>query len=295
MEKETSTTHSDTEAGTGLSAPIRGALLIFFVGCSFVVFNVGGYNNFMPAAMTLFMRSAVAGILVLSTLILCKTRGKGNIFCRLSFSFLFASVGLLLAWFFGKWYQLIPGLSIDTVEGIAIAKVAEVIPIVFAILVGTWLIERSYTPVFLTGGESKRSVKLGILLSPVALIPFFAMGGLGLSADIMTIVGWLPWMCVFGLSNGFMEELMIRGLFLKKYDSLFGQRQSLVLTSVIFAFFHQAVLQYTDIVTFIAFLMVTFLLGLVWGYIMQKSDSIWGAVIAHAIADILLLITVFGV
>jgi membrane protease YdiL (CAAX protease family) len=91
-----------------------------------------------------------------------------------------------------------------------------------------------------------------------------------------------------------MEELMIRGLFLKKYDSLFGRRQSLVLTSAIFALFHQAVLQYTDIVTYIVFLGVTFLLGLTWGYIMQKSDSIWGAVIAHAVADILLLIVAFG-
>lgn len=295
MEKENSISHPDTENRTNLSSLRRGALLVFFVGCSFAVFNIGGYNNFVPGNMVLFMRSAIAGILVLSTLILYKTRGIGDIFCKVSFSFLFASVGLLLAWFFGKWYQLVPGLTTSTVEGVTVAKVAEVIPIIVAILVGTWLLERSYTPVFLTGGSLKKSIGLGLLLSPVALIPFFAMGGLGLSADIMTIVGWLPWMCVFGFSNGFMEELMIRGLFLKKYDSLFGQRQALLLTSVIFAFFHQAVLQYTDIATFMAFLVVTFLLGLVWGYIMQKSDSIWGAVIAHAIADILLLITVFGV
>ena len=88
---------------------------------------------------------------------------------------------------------------------------------------------------------------------------------------------------------------MIRGLFLKKYGSLFGRRQSLLLTSVIFALFHQAILQYTDVVTYIAFLIITFLLGLAWGYIMQKSDSIWGAVVAHAVADILLLIAAFGV
>ena len=295
MERETKTETSDTGVGTSFDPVIRGALMVLFVVCSFIVFNVGGYNSFVPGDLVLIMRIAIAGILVLTTLVLYRTKGRDSVFSRLSCAFLFASIGLLLAFFFGKWYQLIPGLSTDTVEGTTIAKVAEVIPIVFAILVGTWLIERSYSPVFLTGGYRKRSLKLGILLSPVALNPFFAMGGLGLSADIVTILGWLPWLCVFGLSNGFMEELMIRGLFLKKYDSLFGQRQSLVLTSVIFAIFHQAVMQYTDIATFTAFLVVTFLLGLVWGYIMQKSDSIWGAVIAHAIADILLLITVFGV
>jgi membrane protease YdiL (CAAX protease family) len=295
MEREVSTVTSDTGVGTGFSSIIKGTLMILFVICSFIVFNVGGYNNFVPGDVVLLTRSAIAGILVLTTLVLYRTKDRDSVFLQISFAFLIASIGLLLAFFFGKWYQLIPGLSTDTVEGTTIAKVAEVIPIVFAILVGTWLIERSYKPVFLTGGNHKKSLGLGLILSPVALIPFFAMGGLGLSAGIETIAAWLPWLCVFGFSNGFMEELMIRGLFLKRYDSLFGQRQSLVLTSVIFAFFHQAVLQYTDMVTFMAFLVVTFLLGLVWGYIMQKSDSIWGAVVAHAVADILLLITVFGV
>ena len=88
---------------------------------------------------------------------------------------------------------------------------------------------------------------------------------------------------------------MVRGIFLKKYDSIFGQRTSLLLTSIIFAIFHQAILQYTDPISFSIFLGITFVLGLAWGYIMQKSDNIWGAVLAHAIADILLILTVFGV
>lgn len=294
MEKESSESPSTTETRTGFGPATRGALMILFVGCSFLVFNVGGYNNFIPASMVLLTRSVIAGILVISTLVLYRMKGRGNEFWRLSFSFLTASIGLLLAWFLGKWYELVPGLSLSTVEGVTIAKLAEVLPIIVPILVGAWLMERDYTPIFLTGGNLKKSLKLGLILSPVALIPFLALGGLGISAGIETIIAWMPWMCVFGFSNGFMEELMIRGLFLKKYDSLFGRRQSLVLTSAIFALFHQAVLQYTDIVTYIVFLGVTFLLGLTWGYIMQKSDSIWGAVIAHAVADILLLIVAFG-
>ncbi|MFW9961196.1 MAG: CPBP family intramembrane glutamic endopeptidase [Candidatus Thorarchaeota archaeon] len=295
MDKENSELSMEKGSEADFSPMVKGFLMILFIGCSFLVFNVGGYNNFIPNNLTLLTRFVIVCILSLCTFILYKKDSTQNGFWRLSFSFLIASIGLLCAWIFGRWYELIPGLSLTTIEGVALAKFAEVLPIVIPIIIGIWLVERDFTMIFLSGGNLKRSVILGLVLSPVALIPFFALGGLGLSASIGLIIGWIPWMLVFAFSNAFMEELMIRGLFLKKYNSLFGQTQSLVLTSVIFAIFHQAILSYTDIIMFSAFLGITFVLGLVWGYIMQNSRNIWGAVIAHAVADILLLLTVFGV
>ena len=273
----------------------NGLLLILLIGCSFLAFNIGGYNNFIPYDWKLLVRILVASILFLSTFILYKTEGSSNKYWRLSYAFFISSVGLLLAWPFGRWYLLIPGLSLSTVQGISIAKVAEVLPIILTILVGTWLVERDFTPIFLRGGNLKKTFKFGLLVSPVALIPFVALGGLSLSIGLDMIVVWIPWLCVFSFSNAFMEELMIRGLFLKKYNSMFGKNTSLLLTSVIFALLHQAIIEYTDPITFSIFLGITFLLGLSWGFVMQKSDSIWGAVLAHAVADILFLITVFGV
>jgi len=299
LKKENSKNSSEQgtvfEGHTGLSSTSKGLCMIVLTTCSFLVFNVGGYNNFIPTTLKLPARISVVGIMLLSTFILYRLEGKGNKYCKISFSFLIVSIGLLLAWYFGRWYDLIPGLSTSTVEGVAVAKIGEVLPIVLAMLVGTWLIEKDFTPVFIRGGDLKKTFKLGLIISPVAFIPFVALGGIGLSVGLDVIVSWLPWMCAFAFSNAFMEELMIRGLFLKKYDSLFGQRVSLLLTSVVFAIFHQAILEYTDFITFSVFLGITFLLGLSWGYIMQKSDNIWGAVLAHAIADILFLLVVFGV
>ena len=280
---------------TEFSPIVRGVLFLLFIGCSFLVFNVGGYNNFIPANLILLTRICVVLVLLLSTGILYQSKRTWKRHWRISFSFLLASIGLLLAWFFGRWYQLIPGLSTSTVEGVAIAKVAEVLPIVLSILVGTWLIEKDFTPIYLRGGNLKKSLKLGLLGSPVALIPFVALGGLSLSAGLDMIAALMPWMCIFAFSNAFMEELMIRGLFLKKFEVIFGERLSLLLTSVVFGILHTAIIEYTDIVTFSVFLGITFVLGLVWGYVMQKSDNIWGAVLAHAIADILFILTVFGV
>ncbi|TFH08701.1 MAG: CPBP family intramembrane metalloprotease [Candidatus Thorarchaeota archaeon] len=298
MENEPSKDSSDQISTVGkedsFKKSLNGLLLVLFTACSFLVINVGGYNNFIPTDMKLLARVLVVGVLLVATLILYRTEGAWKRYWRLSFSFLLSSIGLLLAWFFGRWYELIPGLTTSTVEGIAVAKLAEVLPIISTILVGMWLVERDFTQIFLRGGDLKKTFKLGLLLSPIALIPFIALGGLGLSAGIDEIVSWMPWMCVFAFSNAFMEELMVRGIFLKKYDSLFGQRVSLLLTSVIFAILHQAIIQYTDPITFSIFMGITFILGLSWGYIMQKSDNIWGAVLAHAIADILFILTVFG-
>lgn len=294
----TNATHepsSEVSAVTNNRSITNGLLFIVFTSVSFLAFNIGGYNNFIPSGWKLIVRIIVASILVLSTITLYKIEGRWNKYWKISYSLLISSVGLVLAGFFGNWYALIPGLSLGTVEGIAIAKVAEVLPIVVTILFGTWLIERDFTPVFLRGGDLKKTFKIGLIVSPVALIPFFALGGLSLSVGLDVILAWLPWMCIFGFSNAFMEELMVRGLFLKKYNAIFGKNTSLLLTSVIFALLHQAIIGFTDPVTFTIFLLITFILGISWGYVMQKSESIWGAVLAHAIADILFLITVFGI
>lgn len=291
MEQERS---SMDEVETEFSPMIKGVLWLLFIGCSFLVLNIGGYNSFIPSNMIPFVRISIVVILLIPTIILYRTEGRWNRYWLLSFSFLIASVGLLLAYFLGRWYQLIPGLSTSTIQGVAIAKFSEVLPIVSAILVGMWLVDKDFTKIFLQGGNLRKSAKLGGLASLAALIPFVLMGGLGLSTSPAMILSWIPWMCVFAVSNAFMEELMIRGIFLRNYEALLGERQSLILTSVIFAVFHQAIIGYTDFASFSIFMGMTFFLGLIWGYVIQKSDSIWGAVLAHAIADIFFVLAVFG-
>jgi membrane protease YdiL (CAAX protease family) len=280
---------------TKFSPMIQGLLFLFFIGCSFLVFNVGGYNSFIPSDMILLVRLSLVGVLLIPTFILYRAEGKWNKYWKLSFSFLISSIGLWLAWIFGRWYQLIPGLSTSTVHGAAVVKIAEVIPIISAILVGMWLVEKDFSSIYLSGGDLRKSIKLGLIASLAALLPFVLVGGLGLTATPAMILSWMPWMCAFAVSNAFMEELMIRGIFLRKYESIIGQRQSLVLTSVIFAIFHQAIIGYTDFISFSVFMGMTFILGLIWAYVIQKSDNIWGSVFAHTIADIFFILAVFGV
>jgi len=280
---------------TDFSAVTKVALALLFIGCSFLVFNVGGYNSFIPSDLVLLSRFVVVVILLIPTFILFRLEGTWNKYWKLSFSFWISSIGMLLAWFLGRWYQLIPGLSTSTVPGVAVAKVSEVLPIITGILVGMYLVDKDFTQVYIRGGDLGKSIKLGLLASLAALLPFVLVGGLGLTASPSMIVSWIPWMCLFATSNAFMEELMVRGIFLRKYESILGQKQSLLLTSVIFAIFHQAIIGYTDLLSLSVFMGMTFFLGLIWGYVIQQSDNIWGAVLAHTVADIFFVLAVFGV
>jgi membrane protease YdiL (CAAX protease family) len=268
-------------------------LFLIFIGFSFLSFTVGGYNNFISNDIRPLIRAIVFGTFAVLTYVAKKSE-KLHHYWRIIFSFTISSAGLLAAWYLGRWYQLIPGLSISTVEGVAIAKVAEVLPIVVAISVGVWIVDKKMSSVFLKGGNIRQSTMLGLLFSPLGLIPFLVLGGLGITVEAELILTWIPWIFAFSFANSLMEELMIRGLFLRKYATFFGQKGSLLLTSLIFALFHFGLLESADFVTASVFYTFTFVLGLSWGYITQKSDNIWGSVLAHMVADALGILAVFG-
>jgi membrane protease YdiL (CAAX protease family) len=99
-----------------------------------------------------------------------------------------------------------------------------------------------------------------------------------------------PWILLFVLSNGFMEELLYRGIFLKQYESFLGKGLSVVLTAFVFTLIHT---QVTYAAQMIQFLVIVLVLSLVWGFLIQKSDSLWGAVLFHAAADCLVIFGAF--
>ncbi len=68
----------------------------------------------------------------------------------------------------------------------------------------------------------------------------------------------------------FCEELLFRGLILDRL-SRFGRAKAIFISALLFALMHQNVGQ----------LLYTFILGLVLGYIVVESGSIWGAIVVH--------------
>ncbi len=283
-----SVTNQDTES--------RNLKLGYFIIVSLVgilVYTLAGYNYFMDALTKLIVKITVSFLLFL-TVIAMKKREDVRI-KNILISFFAIALGFLLAYFLGNWYSLIPGLVADSVEGWALAKLAEVLPIVITVIVVSIYFGDNLETLYLKGGNLRKSLLLGTLVLPLSFIQYLAMGGFSVNVSIDIIAGWTPWLLLFAVSNAFMEELIFRGVLLRKLEVILGERGALIQVSLVFALIHTALLPFMGVEMVIVFVGFLFVIGGVWGYVMQKSDSIWGAVLAHTVADILFVIIAFGI
>ncbi len=81
----------------------------------------------------------------------------------------------------------------------------------------------------------------------IGLVGFSAMATFGilearaLGISMSRIIAWAPWLLIFVLTNGLFEELMARGLFLKKFEPLVGPHLANLITALVFAIGHAGV------------------------------------------------------
>ena len=199
--------------------------------------------------------------------------------------FFAVSLGVLLTHYLGNVPLQLSGFSVEMIEGVAVAKLGEALPIVLSILAIHFAFGDDMDGLYLKRGN----LRLWLI---VGLSGFAVFAGLGVLQVIGSYLRWsdvwaaLPWILIFLFSNAFMEELWFRALFLKKLEPLLGRTTSLAITSIVFAIVHISSIYVIDILLFMVALLA---LGWLWGYLMQKTNSIWGSVLIHAGADLLVI------
>jgi membrane protease YdiL (CAAX protease family) len=208
------------------------------------------------------------------------------------------SLGFALAYIVGSRPVDALGLSWHTPEGTAASKVlSEVIPVSAAIFLAAILSRRSLESLGLRGGRVWQSIGLG-LLATIPLLALFAFDPSGgrdavLSTPGAVLGSWLPWILLFSIANGFMEELWFRGLWLGAFKQVLGAPAAMHVTSLAFCIMH--VIVYWGDPMAIAMLTPAWLfMGYAYALIMRKTGSLWGPVLAHAIADVLFLLIAFS-
>ena len=184
--------------------------------------------------------------------------------------------------------------DLDTVMGWGVSKFFEAFPICVSVYVLGRYAGESFPSLGFRGGDVKRSLGYGLIVSVLGFVQYFAMVGFGFEFTFSQLISWAPWLVLFASSNAVMEELMFRGLFLGKYTELLGERVSLLLISFVFALFHGILLPFMGLNVIVVFVCFLFLQGYVWGFIFKKTGSLWGSVLAHAVADILFTLAVFS-
>lgn len=258
--------------------------IALFVLCGGII-GAAGYISFIPQYARTVLKVLMAGVTLTAWLALGR-RESLRPYRSILLGFFSVSLGLLLAQLCGNIPLRPLGLSVTTVRGVAVAKLGEALPIALSILVVHFASGGDTNGLFLRSGN----LRLGLIAGALGFAAFAGIGALqamGSGLSWATVAAALPWIAIFIFSNAIMEELWFRALFLKKLEPMVGANTALVITAFVFALVH---ISSTYVIDILLFLVALLALGLLWGWLMRKSGSIWGAVLIHAGADVLVIL-----
>lgn len=258
--------------------------------CGFLVFALT--MTFVPVLSTWFNFAGRAGLLLIFGVLWSGARGRQRLirFRPVLFAYFTAVLGLSLGFFFADSILGRFGLTTQTPAGIAVAKLSQASLIVIGVLTMAKLCGENLASLYLRAGRLMFGLGVGLLGATVCLILALqqpTVRALG-TAKFLSLT---PWVLLFVASNGFMEELLFRGLFLGRYESLVGKWPAILSTALAFTLAHMRVSYAPDMVFFLVVLLG---LSIAWGWLTQKTGSLWGSVLFHAGADLLIILPIFS-
>lgn len=296
MKIEFASSHAEvTPAGLSRSATSlfsRLGMFVVFLSCSLAVFMFS--TNYYPLFSTngSLVFSAGLTIFFLVASLLFKRSQKYTKFWPLAYAFFVASavnlVSILLA---GKYMDFVHlfGATSDN-KTYALDKVYDTLILLVPAIGLTLLSGADLKSIYLSRGNQYWKWGIGIGALVVADFVTSALIFYGTDYKLSMLPAAIGWGIVFAFSNSLLEELWVRGLFLKKYIPLVGVTGSVLLTSITFASLHFLSVAYLPATVVPIFVINTLAMGLACGILMVKTDSIWGAYLIHAAADFFLFI-----
>jgi membrane protease YdiL (CAAX protease family) len=122
-----------------------------------------------------------------------------------------------------------------------------------------------------------------LLLGAGLALPAMLLGRVGLAP--VAVVRDLPWLAPANALQALAQEVQFRGLLLGALERTMPPAVANVSQAAVFGLAHLAISYGGPEAPFVP---ITFLVGLVFGWLVQRTGSIWPAVIIHAVADIAL-------
>jgi membrane protease YdiL (CAAX protease family) len=259
----------------------------------FTLLLVGGLIVFVPAysssEVLVYVRFGTA-VAFLAAAVLLRRSERFREYWQIPLSLGTAATAMLVSAYWGDWLLGILNVSQGAAADLAVAKLSEAIWISLTIIAVTLIFGVDMGTIFLKRGRLKQGILIGLiaflLLSIVATVQASTQG-----VTLQQLAQVTPWILVFVLANGFMEELLYRGLFLKRYEPVLGRHLSTLVTALVFVAIHAQVTYTPDL---LLFLIGLFFLALLWGTLMQKTDSLIGSALFHAGADTLIILGILA-
>lgn len=283
--KETGVRTRPTAAGRAAGI----GLFLLFLTLGLIVTLIG-QMTLIPSQWRLAAKAGLALVFLAATIGLYRS-ARLRPFWKIGLAYLAVALGFLLTFIVGRWLPAPNSLTGSPIIALALSKLFDAAPLVLLMLLLPLLAGDSLGELYLQRGRLGQSLLLGLLVSAATFVPFVLLDGLegARAAGAATVVAALPWIAVFALTNSFMEELWFRGLFLRKLQAPLGAGGALLLTGLSWGLMHAMVSYFTG-AQLLLFVATDILLGLAYGWITQRTDTLWGAILAHAAADAFLVL-----
>jgi uncharacterized protein len=276
--------------------PVRFTLdFLLFLASGFLVFVVFSHiRPLLPSGLDLPCRIAAAAIFLAAAL-LARPGKPSEPYGKVFMAFFIASAALLLDFYLPTREWLLGALRLEnmSVPGIALEKLDTGLVITATVLLLNRLSGQKLPDLYLRQGHPRQSLVIGsISFIIVAAGSFFIAQLFGARDLTLARIGpWVPWILIFIFANAFCEELVFRGLFLQKMSGFLGRFAANLVIAIPFVLHHVGVTYTNDALLFLVYLLP---LSLAWGWITQKTGSIWGAVLFHAATDIPVVLVLFS-
>ena len=147
------------------------AIALFLVGGGLI--GSAAYVGFIQPNTRMILKVVSAAISLVAWLVLSQGERLRH-YRQIAFSFFAVSLGVLLSHFFGDIPMRFLGFSVTTVQGVAMAKFGEALPIVLSILVLHFAAGGDMNELFLGGGN----LKLGLIAGIIGFVAFAGIGAL---------------------------------------------------------------------------------------------------------------------
>jgi membrane protease YdiL (CAAX protease family) len=265
----------------GLSAILLATSALFFLG-----------DHLMRLAeSTRFVLTAIPPITLLGLTVFFYLIKNLRRYWEVAFAFFCGTFGLYLAWSPLAWPEGFLGANLYTAKGITIYKSSEILAVSLPIILLTWLVQRKLAPIYLQKGNLKIGLGVGLGLSLLIFGVYLLSSWSKIDFEKARLV--LIWMMIFAFMDAFFEELLLRGLLLRRFIGLLGNTWALVLSTLVSGLFALGVGSATGPIPY-GVLILVLPLGALYSFLMQKSDSIWGSLCVHATIDLIYLIGLFA-
>jgi membrane protease YdiL (CAAX protease family) len=269
------------------------AILFVVLGTAIMyVFNPWGSGTVLPKVYDYITKIGVC-IVLLAAAFLAKRSLRFQRYWQILFGLFILTLTVTLDLVFGIYYIKYLNIQDTSPVTIAFQKLNEAFVVVSVVIGCTLASGNNLGSIYIQKGKLKLGLWIGLgafLLAAAGSFPM-AASFKAQNLTIARVLPWIPWVLIFVLSNATLEELLFRGLFLRKLEPFFGKFLSNLLVAIVFTLMHGAVTYTVDQYMFLAIL---FPLALLWGYIMQKTDAIWASILFHAGMDISIILGIFS-